>query len=125
VDNEKLSRIRQEAIHAALVDIEKEKTAMAEKKDDGGPSYIDGDVPAGPDPLREQGGPAYPVMWDFKGERVAVAGFSKREAYALAALGGIATRWGGTIGDIDEVACERTARAAFKIADAMIMESKR
>jgi hypothetical protein len=49
-------------------------------------------------------------------------GMSLRDYFAGHALIAISTRWGGTLGDIDNAAAMRSAVIAYEIADAMLKE---
>ena len=49
-------------------------------------------------------------------------GMSLRDYFAGQALIAVASRWQGTIGDIDGDAMERSAMMAYEIADAMLKE---
>jgi hypothetical protein len=64
------------------------------------------------------GGSAFPISrpdW-YEG------GMTLRDWFAGQALIAVSCRWGGTLGDIDNAAAQRSAEIAYRIADAMIAE---
>lgn len=71
---------------------------------------------------KEDGGAAFPNKIVLpRGTMGGTDGMTLRDYFAARALVAIASRWQGTIGDIDGAAMDRTARAAYAVADAMIM----
>lgn len=74
------------------------------RKDDGGPAF--------PKPLDP-----YPNMQDA---RSGTEGMSLRDYFAAKSLIAIAGLWKGNLGDFDNESADRTARAAYRMADAMI-----
>ena len=80
---------------------------MSEQKIIDGVHQIDG------------GAPAFPVSIPSCGDN-GWHGMSLRDWFAGQAIMAIASRWQGTIGDIDDEACGCTARIAYDLADAML-----
>jgi hypothetical protein len=70
------------------------------------------------------GGPAFPISIPGVGDNGAY-GMSLRDYFAGQALIAVSTRWGGTLGDIDNMAAMRSAVIAYEIADAMLKERDR
>lgn len=77
------------------------------------------------------GGPAFPVECCYNGEGKIVGlqtsaaggwetGMTLRDYFAGKSLVAIAGLWKGNIGDFDNEAADRTAKAAYRMADAMI-----
>lgn len=77
------------------------------------------------------GGPAFPVDCSYNGEGKLVGvqtgigsgwetGMTLRDYFAAKALIAISSLWKGNIGDFDNEAADRTARASYRMADAML-----
>lgn len=68
----------------------------------------------------KDGGPAFPYTYNGAFQN----GMSLRDWFAGQALIAVASRWRGTIGDIDDEAQDRSALIAYEIADAMLKVRK-
>lgn len=72
------------------------------------------------------GGPAFPSGdGEYSGGPNHVYGMSLRDYFAGRAINAVASRWQGTVGDIDESCAAHLAQMAYRIADAMLAERVR
>ncbi len=79
----------------------------------------------------DDGGPAFPVECSWSGSKLVglqtsaaggwETGMTLRDYFAGKSLIAIAGLWKGNIGDFDNEAADRTAKAAYRMADAMLL----
>lgn len=66
--------------------------------------------------------PAFPFEYEGDGgQTVPHKGMWLRDYFAAKSLIAISGLWKGNLGDFDNEAAERTARAAYRLADAMLV----
>ena len=66
-------------------------------------------------------GPAFPAQWTPEHSQ----GMTLRDYFAGQALVAISSLWKGNIGDFDNEAADRAARASYRMADAMLAEREK
>jgi len=65
--------------------------------------------------------PAFPFEYEGAGgQTIPHTGMFMRDYFAARALLALAGLWKGNIGDFDNEAADRTAKAAYRMADAML-----